>query len=191
MKYKIFKRLFDLIFSLLCLLLILPILCFLYPVVKFTSRGAFLHWSKRIGKDGEIFLMPKIRTMEIYTPQVATHLLLNPNKYTNSASSFLRNSSLDELPQIWSIIRGHMSFVGPRPALFNQNDLIKLRKREGIDKLVPGLTGWAQINGRDDLTVEEKVFFESYYLNNCSFYFDKIIIIKTFFSFIGIKKIFF
>jgi O-antigen biosynthesis protein WbqP len=189
MKYHNSKRLFDFIFSIFGLILILPIISVLYLIVKVTSNGPFLHWSKRIGKCGEIFLMPKIRTMNINTPQVATHLLLNPQQYTNSASSFLRKSSLDELPQIWSIFRGHMSFVGPRPALFNQCDLIELRKKQGIDKLIPGLTGWAQINGRDELSVEEKVLFEVHYLNNCSFFFDKKIIIMTFLSIIRFKNI--
>ena len=144
-----------------------------------TSKGPFLHWSERVGKNGKLFFMPKIRTMDVETPQVATHLLQTPQKHISRTGSFLRKSSLDELPQIWSIFKGQMSFVGPRPALFNQNDLIELRKKNGIDKLVPGLTGWAQVNGRDELKIDQKVFCDLYYLENCSFLFDLKIILMT------------
>ncbi len=179
MNYQYVKRIFDFLLSSICLILILPIIFKLFLIIKMTSKGPFLHWSERVGKNGKLFFMPKIRTMDVETPQVATHLLQNPQKHISRTGSFLRKSSLDELPQIWSIFKGQMSFVGPRPALFNQNDLIELRKKNGIDKLVPGLTGWAQINGRDELKIDQKVFFDLYYLENCSFLFDLKIILMT------------
>ena len=179
MNYQYIKRIFDFLLSSICLILILPIIFKLFLIIKMTSNGPFLHWSERVGKNGKLFFMPKIRTMDVETPQVATHLLQNPQKHISRIGSFLRKSSLDELPQIWSIFKGQMSFVGPRPALFNQNDLIELRKKNGIDKLVPGLTGWAQINGRDELKIDQKVFFDLYYLENCSFLFDLKIILMT------------
>ena len=179
MNYQYIKRIFDFLLSSICLILILPIIFKLFLIIKMTSNGPLLHWSERVGKNGKLFFMPKIRTMDVETPQVATHLLQNPQKHISRTGSFLRKSSLDELPQIWSIFKGQMSFVGPRPALFNQNDLIELRKKNGIDKLVPGLTGWAQINGRDELKIDQKVFFDLYYLENCSFLFDLKIILMT------------
>ena len=179
MNYQYIKRIFDFLLSSICLILILPIIFKLFLIIKMTSNGPFLHWSERVGKNGKLFFMPKIRTMDVETPQVATHLLQNPQKHISRTGSFLRKSSLDELPQIWSIFKGQMSFVGPRPALFNQNDLIELRKKNGIDKLVPGLTGWAQVNGRDELKIDQKVFFDLYYLENCSFLFDLKIILMT------------
>ncbi len=141
-------------------------------LVKVTSKGPVLYWSDRIGTDNKIFKMPKFRTMKINTPAVATHLLSNPKQYLTRVGKFLRRSSLDELPQLLSILKGDMSFVGPRPALFNQDDLIQLRTKKGIHKLTPGLTGWAQINGRDELPIPVKVEFDEYYMKHRSFLFD-------------------
>ncbi|MBC7405117.1 MAG: sugar transferase [Cytophaga sp.] len=148
-------------------------------MVKFTSKGPILYWSDRVGRNNRIFKMPKFRSMRIGTPEVATHILEDPDSYLTPVGSFLRKSSLDELPQLWSIIKGDMSFVGPRPALFNQHDLIALRTQYGIDKLVPGLTGWAQINGRDELPVPQKVNLDKEYLDRQSFLFDMKIIFMT------------
>jgi len=148
-------------------------------VVKFTSRGPVLHWSERIGKKNTIFKMPKIRTMKIDTPTIATHLMADPGQFLTPVGKFLRKSSLDELPQLLSIIKGDMSFVGPRPALFNQDDLIKFRTEKGVHLLTPGLTGWAQVNGRDELPIPDKVAFDEYYLNHRSFLFDMKIILLT------------
>ena len=139
-------------------------------LVKLTSRGPVVYWSDRVGKDNAIFRMPKFRTMRTETPAVATHLLNDPDYYLSPVGKFLRKSSLDELPQFWSVLTGDMSFVGPRPALFNQDDLIKLRTDKGIHRLVPGITGWAQINGRDELPIPVKVGFDEYYLKNRSFF---------------------
>ena len=176
------KRLFDFLFALFLLaLLILPILV-VAAVVKFSSVGSAVYWSDRVGRDNKLFKMPKFRTMLLDTPPVATHLLLNPEQYLTPIGSFLRKSSLDELPQLWSILKGDMSFVGPRPALFNQEDLIELRKLHGVDKLVPGLTGWAQINGRDELPISEKVKLDVVYMHKQSFYFDIKILVLTFFK---------
>jgi len=157
----------------------LPIF-FLSLLVFLTSPGPILYWSDRIGKNNKIFKMPKFRSMVVGTPSVATHLLLSPDAYLTRVGSFLRKSSLDELPQLWSILIGHMTFVGPRPALFNQYDLIYLRNQKGLHVLVPGLTGWAQVNGRDVLTISQKVELESEYLFRKSFLFDIKIICKTF-----------
>ncbi len=151
------KRLFDFLLALFTLIMLaLPIL-FVALVVRLTSAGPALYWSNRVGRCKNIFNMPKFRTMQVGTPAVATHLLSDSGQYLTPVGSFLRKSSLDELPQLWSILIGDMSFVGPRPALFNQDDLIALRTQYGVDKLVPGLTGWAQVNGRDDLSIPVKV----------------------------------
>ena len=147
--------------------------------VKLTSKGPALFWSDRVGKYNKIFHMPKFRTMQVETPNVATHLLENPDHYRTPIGSFLRKSSLDELPQLYSILIGNMSFVGPRPALFNQNDLIQLRTQYGIHELNPGLTGWAQINGRDELPIPAKVEYDRYYLLNNSLLFDLKILWMT------------
>jgi O-antigen biosynthesis protein WbqP len=147
--------------------------------VKLTSAGSILYWSNRVGRDNKIFKMPKFRTMRKDTPAVATHLLPDPKQFLTPIGSFLRKSSLDELPQLWSIIKGDMSFVGPRPALFNQDDLIELRTQYGVEKLVPGLTGWAQINGRDELPIPAKVALDVDYMNNQSIFFDFKIIFLT------------
>jgi O-antigen biosynthesis protein WbqP len=140
--------------------------------VKLTSRGPALHWSRRIGRNNQLFAMPKFRSMRIDTPSVATHLLEDGQSWLTPIGGFLRHSSLDELPQVWSILIGHMSIVGPRPALFNQDDLIEARTRYGIERLRPGLTGWAQINGRDRLAISEKVALDADYLHRRSLMFD-------------------
>lgn len=173
------KRIFDLLLAVFaaCFLL-LPVLL-VALMVRLTSKGPVLYWSDRVGRRNVIFKMPKFRSMQIGTPAVATHLLSNPDSYLTPVGSFLRKSSLDELPQLWSIIKGDMSFVGPRPALFNQHDLIDLRTRSGVDALVPGLTGWAQVNGRDELPIPAKVKLDVEYLNRCSLWFDILILWQT------------
>ncbi|HEY8159928.1 MAG TPA: sugar transferase [Methylobacter sp.] len=174
------KRLCDLCLALFAsLFLALPFLL-VAIVVRLTSTGPILYWSDRVGQYNKIFKMPKFRTMRIDTPAVATHLLSNPQQFLTPVGSFLRKSSLDELPQLWSILKGDMSFVGPRPALFNQDDLIALRSQYGVDKVLPGLTGWAQINGRDELLIPDKVKLDVDYLNNQSFWLDLKIIVLTF-----------
>ena len=147
--------------------------------VKLTSAGSVLYWSDRVGRDNKIFKMPKFRTMLVDTPAVATHLLPDPKQFLTPIGSFLRRSSLDELPQLWSIIKADMSFVGPRPALFNQDDLIALRTQYGVDKLLPGLTGWAQINGRDELPIHAKVKLDVEYMQKQSLFFDMKILFLT------------
>lgn len=170
------KRIFDLALTLcIALALLLPVLL-LALVVRLTSKGPALYWSDRVGRNNVIFTMPKFRSMQIGTPAVATHLLSNPDTYLTPIGSLLRKSSLDELPQLWSILKGDMSFVGPRPALFNQQDLIALRTQRGVHELVPGLTGWAQINGRDELPIPDKVALDAEYLRRKSFWFDLKII---------------
>ena len=160
------KRIFDLTVSIfVCALLVIPMLL-MVVCIKLTSAGSVLYWSSRVGKNNVIFKMPKFRTMRTDTPDVATHLLGDPDKYVTGIGRILRKTSLDELPQLVSILKGEMSFVGPRPALFNQDDLIELRTSKGIHSLVPGLTGWAQINGRDELPIPVKVEFDHYYLLN-------------------------
>ena len=154
-------------------------------IIKFTSVGPALFLSDRVGKRNIIFRMPKFRTMQVGTPTIATHLLPDSGQYLTPVGSFLRKSSLDELPQLWSILVGHMSFVGPRPALFNQDDLIALRTQYGIDKLVPGLTGWAQVNGRDELSIPVKVQYDVEYLQKQSFWFDMRILGLTFLKVLG------
>lgn len=166
------KRLFDLVVAVVAVVcLALPILI-LGLAVRLTSAGPALYWSDRVGRHNRLFKMPKVRTMRIDTPAVATHLLENPDQWLTPIGSFLRKSSLDELPQLWSILRGDMSFVGPRPALFNQHDLITLRSEKGIDELLPGLTGWAQVNGRDELPIPKKVELDVEYLQRQSLLFD-------------------
>lgn len=167
---------FILIFALL--FLFIPVLV-LIASIRITSSGPILYWSDRIGRHNRIFRMPKFRTMRIDTPAVATHLLDNPNQWLTPIGSFLRKTSLDELPQLWSILKGDMSFVGPRPALFNQDDLIALRTAHGVHALVPGLTGWAQVNGRDELPIGQKVQFDVEYLERQSFWFDLYILWLT------------
>ncbi len=166
------KRIFDLSLLLIAAPLLLPAVLLVALVVKGTSPGPVLYWSDRVGIDNVIFKMPKFRTMRVGTPAVATHLLQNPEKYVTPVGTFLRKSSLDELPQLWSILLGDMSFVGPRPALFNQDDLVAARTAEGVHRLQPGLTGWAQINGRDELPIPIKVQYDVEYLRNRSLRFD-------------------
>lgn len=173
------KRIFDLLLALVVVaLLALPVLI-VAVLVKITSSGPVLYWSDRVGRHNHNFKMPKFRSMRIGTPAVATHLLQDPNAWLTPIGSFLRKSSLDELPQLWSILVGDMSFVGPRPALFNQDDLVALRTEFGVDKLMPGLTGWAQINGRDELPIPQKVVLDVEYLQRRSFWFDIRIIWLT------------
>ena len=174
------KVLFDYITALCLLLLSFTPLLIIAVLVKLTSRGPVLYWSDRVGMNNLNFRMPKFRTMKTDTPAVATHLLSDPDQYLTPIGKFLRKSSLDELPQLLSILKGDMSFVGPRPALFNQNDLIELRTRKGIHRLVPGLTGWAQINGRDEIPIPLKVEYDEYYLKNRSLLLDLKILVMTF-----------
>lgn len=174
------KRFFDLLLGLLAsLVLLLPVLI-VALAVRLTSKGPALYWSDRVGRYNTIFKMPKFRSMRVGTPAVATHLLGNPAAHLTPIGSFLRKSSLDELPQLWSILRGDMSFVGPRPALFNQHDLMALRTAQGVHNLVPGLTGWAQVNGRDELPIPEKVKLDVAYLQRQSLWFDIRILWLTF-----------
>ena len=173
------KRLFDLILAGLAgLVLFIPVVG-VALLVRLTSAGPVLYWSDRVGRNNRIFSMPKFRSMRVGTPAVATHLLADPQSHLTPIGSFLRRSSLDELPQLWSIIKGDMSFVGPRPALFNQHDLIELRTRSGVHELVPGLTGWAQINGRDELPIPQKVALDIEYLKNKTLWLDIKIIFLT------------
>lgn len=173
------KRLTDLLLALSAsLLLALPLLL-IALWVKATSPGPVLYWSDRVGRNNVLFHMPKFRSMRIDTPEVATHLLERPEQWLTPIGSFLRRSSLDELPQLWNILRGEMSLVGPRPALHNQHDLIALRTREGVHTLRPGLTGWAQINGRDELPIVQKVALDAWYLQHKSFCWDLRILLLT------------
>ncbi len=174
------KRFFDCILGLLaCAVLMLPALL-VAIAVRLTSKGPALYWSDRVGRNNIIFKMPKFRSMRVGAPAVATHLLADARSHLTPVGSFLRKSSLDELPQLWSILAGDMSFVGPRPALFNQQDLIALRTEQGVHTLVPGLTGWAQVNGRDELPITQKVAFDAEYLQRQSLWFDIKILWLTF-----------
>ena len=173
------KRLFDLLLAVSAALALSVLFVVVAVLVRLTSPGPVLYWSDRVGRHNRIFKMPKFRSMRIGTPAVATHLLKDANSHLTPIGSLLRKSSLDELPQLWSILKGDMSFVGPRPALFNQHDLIELRTRQGVDDLVPGLTGWAQINGRDELPIPEKVALDVEYMKRRSLWFDCLIIWKT------------
>jgi O-antigen biosynthesis protein WbqP len=177
--YERMKRIFDVVLTLSALVLILIPVLLMAIAVKITSPGPVLYWSSRVGRNNQIFKMPKFRSMRVDTPAVATHLLANPDTYLTPIGSFLRRSSLDELPQLWSILKGDMSFVGPRPALFNQHDLIELRTQSGVHTLTPGLTGWAQVNGRDELPIPQKVAMDVEYLQRQSFFFDMYIVLKT------------
>lgn len=173
------KRAFDLALGILLLIVFAIPFIGLVVLVKMTSPGPVFYWSDRVGCHNKLFKMPKFRSMQVGTPVVATHLLKDPGVYLTPVGSFLRRSSLDEIPQLWSILMGDMSFVGPRPALFNQQDLIDLRTKEGVHVLVPGLTGWAQVNGRDDLPIPRKVAFDAEYKNKMGFWFDLRIIFLT------------
>lgn len=174
------KRIFDLTLSFLSLFFLFPLIIFIALVVKLTSKGPILYWSDRVGKNNVVFRMAKFRTMNIGAPVVATHLLPDSGRHLTFAGPILRRLSLDELPQLWNILIGDMSFVGPRPALFNQYDLIELRVKNGVDKLIPGLTGWAQVNGRDELSIPDKVDFDIYYLRHQTFLLDLQILKSTF-----------
>lgn len=174
------KRVFDLVLATSVLMILLLPISLVAVLVKLTSKGPALYWSDRVGKENKIFKMPKFRSMKVDTLAIATHLLQNPESMLTPVGNFLRKSSLDELPQLWSIIKGDMSFVGPRPALFNQDDLIALRTQKGVDELVPGLTGWAQINGRDELPIPQKVNLDVEYLQRRSLLFDIKILWLTF-----------
>ena len=173
------KRIFDFVAAVILSGIFAVPMLLIALLVKTSSKGPVLYWSERVGLQNGIFRMPKFRTMRIDTPAVATHLLKNPDEYLTPVGSFLRKFSLDELPQLWSILKGDMSFVGPRPALFNQDDLIRLRTLKGVHKIVPGITGWAQVNGRDDLPIPKKVEYDSYYLDKKSFFFDMKILYMT------------
>ena len=174
------KRLFDLVLGLTAAALLLLPIVVVAVLVRLTSPGPALYWSDRVGRYNKIFKMPKFRSMRVGTPAVATHLLANPKAHLTPIGSFLRKSSLDELPQLWSILVGDMSFVGPRPALFNQQDLIELRTQKNVHTLVPGLTGWAQVNGRDELPIPQKVALDAEYLHRQGFWFDIKILWLTF-----------
>ena len=174
------KYIFDLLLGVVVVLLLAPIMLLVAIAVRLSSKGSALYWSDRVGKNNKIFKMPKFRSMLIDTPAVATHLLNDPDSYLSPIGGFLRSTSLDELPQLFSVLRGDMSFVGPRPALYNQDDLITLRSEKGVDKLTPGITGWAQVNGRDELLIHDKVALDVEYLKHQSFWFDMKILWMTF-----------
>lgn len=174
------KRVFDLVLGLLATVVLLMPIVVVALLVRLTSPGPALYWSDRVGRNNVIFKMPKFRSMRVGTPAVATHLLADPRSHLTPIGSFIRKSSLDELPQLWSILVGHMSFVGPRPALFNQQDLIELRTSLGVHTLVPGLTGWAQVNGRDELPLHQKVALDAEYLAKQGFWFDINVLWLTF-----------
>ena len=174
------KRVFDLFFGVILLSSLVIMMLFIAIAIRRTSKGPALYWSDRIGKNNEFFKMPKFRSMLTDTPAVASHLLDNPDAYLSPIGGFLRSTSLDELPQLFSVLKGDMSFVGPRPALYNQDDLITLRTQKGVDKLLPGITGWAQVNGRDELSIPDKVALDVEYLNRQSFWFDMKILWMTF-----------
>ena len=173
------KRAIDVVGALAGLVLFSPVLLYLLVAIRLESPGPALHWSRRIGRDNVVFRMPKFRTMRLGAPDVATHLLADPDAWITPLGRFLRRTSLDELPQLWSVLRGDMSLVGPRPALFNQEDLVALRTAGGVHRLRPGLTGWAQVNGRDELPIPEKVRLDVEYSERCSLAFDLRILILT------------
>jgi O-antigen biosynthesis protein WbqP len=174
------KRFFDFLLALLAALILAVPLALVALAVRLTSKGPVLYWSERVGRNNAIFKMPKFRSMQVGTPALATHLLVDPKSHLTPIGGFLRKSSLDELPQLWSILIGHMSFVGPRPALFNQTDLIELRTEKDVHTLVPGLTGWAQVNGRDELPIPQKVALDVEYLERQNLWLDIKILWLTF-----------
>ena len=183
------KRLVDIVLVLAAALVLLPVFLLVAGLVRLTSPGPALYWSKRVGRGGSIFQMPKFRTMKRGTPAVATHLLVDPAAVLTPIGGFLRRTSLDEIPQLWSVLVGDMSIVGPRPALFNQLDLIALRREFGVDQLRPGVTGWAQVNGRDELSIPVKVIFDREYLVRQSLLFDARIILLTVTKLLGDKTV--
>jgi O-antigen biosynthesis protein WbqP len=174
------KRIFDILLSVGILIVLAIPMLLIAVLVRLTSKGPAIYWSKRVGMNGVIFEMPKFRSMQMDTPTVATHLMKKPDDFLSPIGAFLRRSSLDEVPQLFSILKGNMSFIGPRPALFNQQELILLRKKNGIDGEKPGITGWAQVNGRDELSIADKVGFDVEYVNNQSLLFDLKILWMTF-----------
>jgi O-antigen biosynthesis protein WbqP len=174
------KRFFDTFVALISLIILCIPMLFIALLIKLTSKGPMLHWSDRIGINNTVFKMPKFRTMCLDAPAVATHLLDNPKEFLIHCGSFLRRFSLDEFPQLWSVLKGDMSFIGPRPALYNQDDLVELRTKKGIDKLMPGITGWAQVNGRDNISIPLKVEYDEYYMKNKSFFLNLKILYMTF-----------
>ena len=180
--YLMTKRGIDLFGAVSLIIVLFPVLLLLSILVKLTSTGPVIHWSKRIGRDNEVFLMAKFRTMKIETPQVATHLMSDPDSYLTSIGGFYRRKSLDELPQLLNILKGEISFVGPRPALFNQDDLIEARTQVEVHSIRPGITGWAQIHGRDEIPIPQKVEFDKYYLKNRSLLLDFRILLETLFK---------
>ena len=173
------KRSFDLAICVASSILLIPVFILITLAIRISSPGPALYWSDRVGRHNQLFKMPKFRSMRLDTPAAATHLLSNPDQWLTPIGSFLRRSSLDELPQLWSILKGDMSFVGPRPALFNQDDLIKLRTEKGVHEVLPGLTGWAQINGRDEIPIPQKVQLDAEYLHRQSILFDLKILWMT------------
>jgi O-antigen biosynthesis protein WbqP len=179
---KIMKRMLDVICAVISVLLLCVPMLIIAMLIKLTSKGPVLHWSQRIGLNNRVFQMPKFRTMRIDAPARATHLLENPFKYLTLFGRFLRKFSLDELPQLWSVLKGDMAFIGPRPALYNQDDLIELRTKNGLHTLMPGITGWAQVNGRDNLTVSQKVAYDEFYMKNKSLFLDLKILYLTLFK---------
>ncbi len=183
------NRLINLILAFSLAIISLPVGIFIGLLIRLTSKGPVIHWSSRVGKENKLFNMPKFRTMTLKAPHVATHLLTNAEQFITPIGKVLRRTSLDEIPQLWSIIKGDMVFVGPRPALFNQHDLITLRTQKGIHQLTPGLTGWAQVKGRDDLPIAEKIAMDFYYLNNRSIALDLTIILKTVISVLEFKGV--
>lgn len=180
--YKLFgmKRIFDLILCIALAIFLAPLVLLVGILVRVTSPGPAIYWSDRVGRSNQIFRMPKFRSMRVGTPAVATHLMQDPATFLTPIGGFIRKSSLDELPQLWCIFTGEMSFVGPRPALFNQHDLVELRTKAGVDQLVPGITGWAQVNGRDELAIPDKVKLDAEYLHKRSLAFDLQILYLTF-----------
>ena len=187
--YRIAKRAFDIVAALGLLAITGIPMIVIAVLIRVTSRGPALYWSDRVGIHNRIFRMPKFRSMRIDAPQLATHLFREPDAYLTPIGGFLRRSSLDEFPQLFSILKGDISFVGPRPALFNQDDLVALRTERGVDKLIPGLTGWAQVNGRDAIPIPEKVDLDAWYLRNCSFWLDVKILFMTVFKVVRTEDI--
>jgi len=174
------KRLFDFILAIILIIILFGVMLSVALLIKLSSKGPVLYWSDRVGRENIVFRMPKFRSMNIGTPELASHLITNPESFLSPVGAFLRRSSLDELPQLYSVLRGDMSFVGPRPALFNQEDLIKLRSDNGVLHLMPGVTGWAQVNGRDNLSIVEKTKLDKEYLDRQSFLYDLKILWMTF-----------
>lgn len=178
-KTRMIKRISDLFLTFFAIAIFLIPMLLVALLVRLTSDGPIIFWSDRVGRNNQLFKMPKFRTMMVNTPNVATHLLSSAGQYLTPIGGFLRKSSLDELPQLWSVLVGDMSFVGPRPALYNQYDLIEMRVKAGVDRLLPGITGWAQVNGRDELSLQEKVYLDRQYLERQSFLFDQYVLLLT------------